>query len=210
LRVVIFVSTAQRVVESLLEAAALFQEALALARMIYDHKAESDLLWHIAIQNAELGRREEALKHAYAAVAVLQTAQHPHAAWFAEHLERYRAGAAAALDSGHSINNGKPEVFRYGSHTFTLGIAAPAVVPTAEQSSSPTHWLRMAFTAVQSLAKFVKSGCALAPQSELQRRLRTCAACKHYTGVRCRLCGCFTNVKARMAHEECPIGKWTP
>ncbi len=26
--------------------------------------------------------------------------------------------------------------------------------------------------------------------------------------LRCRLCGCFTNVKARLDHEECPIGKW--
>ena len=26
--------------------------------------------------------------------------------------------------------------------------------------------------------------------------------------VRCRACGCFTAVKARLPHEHCPAGKW--
>jgi tetratricopeptide (TPR) repeat protein len=190
------------------EAAALFQEALTLARMAGDNKAEADLLWHLAIQHAELGRGREALNHAQAAVNVLQSAQHPHAAWFAEHMERYRTDAGTSLDFSNPFNRGSSEAFRYGSSSATFGIAAPEAMPTSIPSSSPTRWLRMAFTAVQALATFVKSGCALTPRPELQRRLRTCAACPHYTGVRCRLCGCFTNVKARLAQEKCPIGKW--
>jgi hypothetical protein len=28
------------------------------------------------------------------------------------------------------------------------------------------------------------------------------------TGLRCRICGCFTAAKARLDHERCPAGKW--
>ena len=37
--------------------------------------------------------------------------------------------------------------------------------------------------------------------------IRTCAGCEHHTGVRCKLCGCFTNAKAWLPHEACPLGK---
>jgi len=58
------------------------------------------------------------------------------------------------------------------------------------------------------VAKFVSSGFKTASAATLEKRLGTCATCEHHTGIRCRLCGCFTGVKARMPHEHCPIGKW--
>jgi hypothetical protein len=67
----------------------------------------------------------------------------------------------------------------------------------------------MALSAEKSMARFTGSGGKTVAGTVLQKRLRTCVACEHHTGLRCRLCGCFTNVKARLAHEECPIKKWT-
>jgi hypothetical protein len=66
----------------------------------------------------------------------------------------------------------------------------------------------MALSAAKSMGRFAGSGFKTVPQQTLQRRLQTCATCEHHTGVRCRLCGCFTSAKAPLAHEECPIGKW--
>jgi hypothetical protein len=58
------------------------------------------------------------------------------------------------------------------------------------------------------MAKFAGSGFKVTPSAIIAQRLKTCNNCEHHTGVRCRLCGCFTSAKTRMAHEECPIGKW--
>jgi hypothetical protein len=66
----------------------------------------------------------------------------------------------------------------------------------------------MALTATVSAARYAGSGFHTVPEAELRKRLNTCAACEQHTGMRCRVCGCFTNVKARMAHEKCPAGKW--
>src|SRR5262249_43630066 len=67
--------------------------------------------------------------------------------------------------------------------------------------------LGMAFSAMKSMAKFLGLGLQTASQETRQERLRVCAECEHHTGLRCRLCGCFMDVKARLLHEECPIGK---
>src|SRR5438132_5863604 len=75
------------------QALALFQQALDVARAVGDPKHEADLLWHQAIQHAELGRKDTALVHAQAAVAVLRQARHPQAVWFAEHLQHYQSGS---------------------------------------------------------------------------------------------------------------------
>ena len=68
--------------------------------------------------------------------------------------------------------------------------------------------LDMAFSAMQSMARFVGSGSKTAAAETREERLLACAVCEHHTGLRCRLCGCFTGAKAALAHEECPIGKW--
>jgi tetratricopeptide (TPR) repeat protein len=68
--------------------------------------------------------------------------------------------------------------------------------------------LRMAYSAAKSMAKFVGSGLKAVPAATQQKRLQSCGQCAHHTGVRCKLCGCFTSVKARLPHETCPLGKW--
>jgi len=40
------------------------------------------------------------------------------------------------------------------------------------------------------------------------KRLEVCKGCEHWTGSKCRKCGCFTGLKVRLPEEACPIGKW--
>ncbi len=145
------------------------------------------------MQQADLGRREWAVAHARSAVDLLGEANDPHAAVLAEHLRRYAAeGPAPAASPGPA---------RVNSDVINAGVAAP-------QAPAPAGVLKMALGAARSAARFAGSGFKAAPEAALRHRLRTCAACVHHTGLRCRLCGCFTTVKARMAHETCPAGKW--
>jgi hypothetical protein len=76
------------------------------------------------------------------------------------------------------------------------------------QARTASSWLRRGFSAMKSLAWFVGSGMKRVPSEVYQARRNTCQDCEHHTGLRCKLCGCFTSVKAWMPHEECPIGKW--
>jgi tetratricopeptide (TPR) repeat protein len=184
--------------------AACFEEAARLAHEVGHRKNEAELLWYLAVQHAEMGRREEAVQNGQAAVDLLEKARNPQAAWYADHLRRYRAGEqsgrlgrdeAGGMDAASGLWNG----------SLTAGLWQ---TPSAEPAAGGPGLLRMAVSAARSMAKFLGSGLKTTPAPTLQRRLRTCAACPHHTGLRCRLCGCFTAAKARMAHEECPIGKW--
>ena len=64
--------------------------------------------------------------------------------------------------------------------------------------------LRMAMSATKAMANYVGSGFKTATPEVQRQRLQTCAACEHHTGLRCQICGCFTNVKSRLLHEDCP------
>jgi hypothetical protein len=66
----------------------------------------------------------------------------------------------------------------------------------------------MAQTAAKAMAQFVGSGFKTAAPETAAARLAVCASCPHHTGLRCRICGCFTAAKARLDHERCPAGKW--
>ena len=63
-------------------------------------------------------------------------------------------------------------------------------------------------SATKAMATFVGSGMKTTPADLQQKRIQTCVACEHHTGMRCKVCGCFTHVKSKMMHEDCPIGKW--
>jgi hypothetical protein len=66
----------------------------------------------------------------------------------------------------------------------------------------------MGLNAARSVTRFLTSGLKVIDPDTLQARLQACATCEHHTGLRCKICGCFTNVKTRMASERCPAGKW--
>jgi hypothetical protein len=41
-------------------------------------------------------------------------------------------------------------------------------------------------------------------------RLAICASCEHFDATlhRCKLCGCFMQVKARIPQSKCPDRRW--
>src|SRR5947209_19461860 len=144
----------------------------------------------------------------------METMRNPQSAWYAKHLHHYETGQAgtdlAVADDGSLAS---PEAQASRAQLLLGGATAPSLWGTdaAVMSGTPAQGpglLRMAVSAAKSMARFIGSGFKLVPANIVQARLRTCAACEHHTGLRCRLCGCFTNAKARLDHEECPIGKW--
>lgn len=40
------------------------------------------------------------------------------------------------------------------------------------------------------------------------KRINACGTCVQLAGKRCRACGCVVEIKARLATEQCPLGKW--
>ncbi len=72
----------------------------------------------------------------------------------------------------------------------------------------------MAKSATKSMANWASSGFKIAPKEVYDQRLNECKTCPHWdyealanTG-RCKVCGCSTVAKLRLATEKCPIGKW--
>ena len=66
-----------------------------------------------------------------------------------------------------------------------------------------------------ALARWTAAGFPTRTQAEVDACLAVCQTCEHYTGGRCRKCGCCVNKskmavlnKAKMATEACPEGKW--
>jgi len=170
----------------------LLQEALKLARTVGDRQHEAELLWEIAIQHAEAGRRTQAAMHAHAAIELLQSMADPKATVLATHLHAYRSAQAAAQQTAEP------------TPSAVVVTASPMVAAAA----NGRRLLQMALSATKSFASFVHSGCKTVSTATHRRRLETCAVCVHHTGLRCKVCNCFTDIKSRLAHEDCPIGRW--
>ena len=121
----------------------LLNEALTLARTLGDRQQEADLLWYLALGQAEMGQREQALGYGQAAVDLLEKWGKPQARVFREHLEQYRRGEAEiplAEASG--------------------GIAGGLLLPrTVQKSTAPPDrkgpsYLRMAVSAASRRSPF--------------------------------------------------------
>jgi tetratricopeptide (TPR) repeat protein len=187
-----------------------YGQALALAREVGDRQHEADLLWFQGIQHADLGQREQTIARAQEAIDLLEKMGNPHAKWFADHLQKYRTGdSGAALGGTLPAGPGMPPgVLAGGSIVASSWAGQPGAWSAPEQTGSGPGLLRMAFSAAKSMTKFFGSGLKMVTPQTRQKRLRTCAACEHHTGMRCKICGCFTSAKAWLPHEDCPIGKW--
>ncbi len=63
---------------------------------------------------------------------------------------------------------------------------------------------------VSAAVGFVASGFAVASDDEKARRLEICKGCERYDDAagRCKACGCFSAIKARIESQSCPEGKW--
>ncbi len=186
----------------------LHEEALAISRKFGDRRSEGEILWFMSILFESLGRRAQAIATAEASVKVYKDRGDPAADSFAEHLERFRRGDTALQTGGppgFAAAGVESDAALFGG---TFDVAAGASASYGQPGSAGPSWLRMALSATHSMAKFLAAGAKTASRQAHQKRLDVCKACTHHTGLRCRVCGCFTNTKAWMPHEDCPIGKW--
>jgi len=185
-----------------------YEDALAVARQVGDRRHEAELLWYLATQHAELGRRDDALATGQMAIDLFSKLGNPYVGWLAESLKTYRVGGSA----GPLANTSHPALSPFAAGPFGGSVLTPEMFPGSAPASGPPNsgpgLLRMALTAVKSVGRFIGSGLKTVSSATQQKRLRTCAMCEHHTGVRCQICGCFTSVKAWLPHEDCPIGKW--
>jgi hypothetical protein len=187
-----------------------FGRGLELARRVGDRHQEATLLWLQAIQLAELDQRDAAIARGQESIDLFNKLGKPQAGWYGAYLQKYRMGqfdtwpspAAAGVAVG-------PANFLGGS--LVAGImAGPAPAQTRANPKGTTGpgLLRMALSATKSMAKFAGTGFQMSPPEVRLRRLETCATCEHHTGIRCKICGCFTVPKSLLLQESCPIGKW--
>lgn len=180
--------------------------ALVLAVQVGDRPHEAALLWHSAALHDALGDRENALKYGGWAVDLLRRLADPRVAEFARHLAHYRDAAPPAPPTGPA----GPRPFRTATpvEARPLAPAQAAAAPPADGLPAGPGLLAMAAGAAAAAARFAGSGFQTVPEAAYRARLAACSTCEHHTGLRCRLCGCFTAAKARMPHEHCPDGRW--
>jgi tetratricopeptide (TPR) repeat protein len=188
-----------------------FEQAETMARQLGDRQQAATVLWHQAIQHAELGNRDRAIAKAEESVSLFKALGKPQAAWYGAQLQKYRMGLfdepvpTAATGVTATVS---PHSYLGGSIVASVMAGQPETRPASAKGSGGPGLLRMALSATKAMASFVGSGFKTSPPEIQQKRIQTCYACEHHTGLRCRVCGCFTQAKTRLLHEDCPIGKW--
>ncbi|MGP0068009.1 MAG: tetratricopeptide repeat protein [Isosphaeraceae bacterium] len=186
-----------------------YEQALTLARQVGDKQQEANLLWFQGIQLAELGHRDAAIAKAQDSIALFTKLGKPQASWYGAYLQKYRMGlfdtwptpATAGVAAG-------PQAYLGGA--LVAGVMAG---PQAGESATPKSTtgpglLRMALSATKAMAQFAGSGFKTTPLEVQRQRLQVCSTCEYHTGIRCKVCGCFTTAKSKLLQESCPIGKW--
>lgn len=158
--------------------------ATEIARKVGDKSHEFRLLWLQAIEYAGMSQKNQAVLLGVEALGILRSIGADEARWYAEQLRKYR-------DEGSMMSR----ELRSGDIHRDQPAAGPGL-------------LRMAISATKAMATFLGTGMKLASEEIREARLSACDQCEHHTGLRCRVCGCFTQVKSGMAHERCPIGRW--
>jgi hypothetical protein len=65
---------------------------------------------------------------------------------------------------------------------------------------------------IDAAKKIVASGGALLNAIDRQTRIEVCGRCssslRSGTTVKCTICGCNMNIKARFTASKCPLDKW--
>lgn len=57
---------------------------------------------------------------------------------------------------------------------------------------------------LKSIYNWCKSGFKIISKKEQKRRLAICYSCEHFSGIQCKLCGCISGWKTKLASEHCP------
>jgi tetratricopeptide (TPR) repeat protein len=191
----------------LTQAFGLFDQALAIARQVGDRQHEAELLWQLGIAHAEAGQRDQAVARSQQALELFRQMRNPQADYLETQLQKYRIGEIGSPWTGSGAPGTGSSPF-FGGQVVTSGWTEQGFVPGQSQESGGPGLLRMAFSFMKSMGQFAGAGFKPTTSEVYQKRLETCGPCEHHTGLRCKVCGCFTRVKARMPHESCPIGRW--
>lgn len=79
--------------------------------------------------------------------------------------------------------------------------SAPTPYPSLARQA-----LNLASATARTAAHAITTGEVLVSPEETERRLSICRVCEHWDTdmSRCRLCGCYTRVKAQLSSEHCP------
>ena len=105
----------------------------------------------------------------------------------------------------HAVEN-IYKIVKPGGYVFTS-------VPTLNiPHMTPVHF--NGFTPMGLAMLFLSAGFEIVDETKMSERKSICKECEHWissawngTG-KCKLCGCSTWAKIRIATEKCPIGKW--
>lgn len=60
-----------------------------------------------------------------------------------------------------------------------------------------------------SMARWVAEGCPVVDAHGHGERYGKCKSCTRFVGFYCEVCKCVAYLKAKVATESCPEGKWT-
>ncbi len=74
--------------------------------------------------------------------------------------------------------------------------------------TAPPGVFGMAASFAGAMARFASSAFRTVPGPQLRLRVEQCGRCEHLVESRCRLCGYFVGLKARLPAERCPVGRW--
>ena len=161
-------------------------------------------MWNAAICQEELGNRDRALELAQVAVDISREIGLPTAGRYAESLEHFRRGNMNLA----SVSSGEYAADSSLTWLFNEPIDMAPANQVVKGSRVPASLLRMAYTATRSMGKFASSGFKTVSRDAREERLDVCRTCEQHTGLRCKVCGCFTAAKTWLRHEGCPLGKW--
>jgi tetratricopeptide (TPR) repeat protein len=187
-----------------------FKKELAFARAAGDQFAEKNALAHLSYTFSELRDPSRALAWTEQALHSARTLQDPlqeaNLLWFQAiaHAELGQSDLAMtrADEAVRGLQTlGAPYADIYKDHLQKYQAGTPS-------TSSAPGLLRMAYSLAKAGAEYLRSGMQKVSPEIHRDRLQTCAACEHFTGVRCRPCGCFVNSKAWLPYESCPLRKW--
>jgi len=78
----------------------------------------------------------------------------------------------------------------------------------AELQAQMPSAISMANNLGKSMVEWSASGFKMCEEEELKRRIELCNSCEHLINKRCLKCGCYIEVKTRLATSKCPIAKW--
>ncbi len=64
---------------------------------------------------------------------------------------------------------------------------------------------------VKMLMKFLGLNKYVTTNEVYKKRYEICRKCEHFdkTFARCKMCGCFMKLKARLIRSNCPVNKWS-